>query len=310
MDHFAAYQASNETPAGTQFIYPRFDESGKYYECHYTPDVVYAEYGDVKRTLQIIRPRRPGAPLPCVVYVRGAGWQQQDVYAQIPSVSYVATCGIVVACVEVRGTDLVRFPQPLEDVKCAIRFLRANAETYHIDPENIAVWGDSSGGHLALMTGLTIGKYNNGLYAEQSDSVKAVISYYGISDLLTLGKYNDFVDHDSADTREAALLGVEPWRDPELAKQASPFYQDMEQYLPAFMLVHGDSDRVIHVNQSVEMYKKLQQYGHRAVFYRVVGADHGSGVWGRQMLDLTERFLSSHLQTPMTQPAPGTKETK
>nr|WP_060861843.1 hypothetical protein [Paenibacillus riograndensis] len=63
-----------------------------------------------------------------------------------------------------------------------------------------SVWGDSSGGHLSLMTGLTIGEYDNGLYSEQTDEVSAVIDYYGVSDLLTLGKYNDILDYDAADS--------------------------------------------------------------------------------------------------------------
>ncbi|CQR57372.1 esterase/lipase [Paenibacillus riograndensis SBR5] len=106
----------------------------------------------------------------------------------------------MIASVEIRDTGITKFPAAVEDVKCAILFMRKHAGEYGIDLNRVAVWGDSSGGHLSLMTGLTIGEYDNGLYSEQTDEVSAIIDYYGVSDLLTLGKYNDILDHDAADS--------------------------------------------------------------------------------------------------------------
>ncbi len=302
MNKIEAYKASNEVPEGTQILYGSFDEATKIYECSYIPDVVYATYGSIERKLQIIKPRRPGKACPCVVFIKGSGWQKQNIYEVLPQLSHIAAKGYIVASVEIRGTDIATFPAPLEDVKCAIRFMRENAAEYMVDPENIAVWGDSSGGHLALMTGLTIGEYKNELYSEQSDSVKAVIDYYGISNLQTLGKYNDFVDHDAPDSREAKLLGCCVKDNIALAQKASPVYQNFKQYLPPFLIVHGDSDSVIHVNQSIEMYKILKNNGHRAAFYKVMGGEHGSGIWNWEVLNITEQFLSTHLRTPVTTP--------
>ncbi|MNZ82854.1 acetyl esterase [compost metagenome] len=182
--------------------------------------------------------------------------------------------------------------------------MRMHAEEYGVDVNRVAVWGDSSGGHLALMTGLTLGDYNNGLYNEQSDEVSAVIDYYGVSDLLTLGKYNDILDHDAADSPEGLLIGGRVKEHEELAKKASPLHQDMSKSLPPFLIVHGDSDHVVHVNQSIEMYKVLRAHGHKVLFYKVVGADHGIGVWNSQVLDITERFLSAHLNRPFMDKPP------
>lgn len=298
MDQKAANIAANETPEGTQIIYGEFTEGGSYYTCTYRPDVVYAKYSDVERRLQIIMPTRSGCKFPLVVYIQGSAWKKQDIYAPIPNLSLIAAKGYVVVSVEIRDTGIARFPAAVEDVKCAIRFMRKNAAEYSVDPERVAVWGDSSGGHLSLMTGLTIGEYDNGLYSEQSDEVSAVIDYYGVSDLLTLGKYNDILDHDAADSPEGLFIGGKVKEHTELAKKASPLHQDLDKALPPFLIVHGDSDHAVHINQSIEMYKALKEHGQSVLFYKVTGADHGPGFWNSEVLDITARFLSAHLNRP------------
>ncbi|MOA47527.1 Prolyl oligopeptidase family protein [compost metagenome] len=75
-------------------------------------------------------------------------------------------------------------------------------------------------------------------------------------------------------------------------------YQDLGKTLPPFLIIHGDCDTVVHVNQSIEMYKALKEHGHKVMFYKVVGADHGIGVWNPQVLDITEKFLSASLHRP------------
>lgn len=299
MDLKAAEIAANETPEGTQILYGDFAEGGSYYSCSYRPDVVYAKYsGEVERRLQIIMPSRSGYKFPLVVFIQGSAWQKQDVYAAIPNLSQIAAKGFVVASVEIRDTGIARFPAAIEDVKCAIRFMRRHAEEYGIDPDRVAVWGDSSGGHLSLMTGLTMGEYDNGLYSEESDAVSAVIDYYGVTDLLTLGKYNNILDHDAADSPEGLFIGGQVKEHTELAKKASPLHQDLDQALPPFLIVHGDSDQIVHINQSIEMYKALKAHGQRVVFYKVTGADHGPGFWNLQVLDVTAKFLSANLHRP------------
>ncbi|GFN30867.1 alpha/beta hydrolase [Paenibacillus xylaniclasticus] len=304
MDKKAAAIAANETPEGTQIIYGEYAERGSYYSCSYQPDVVYAQYGDIVRRLQLIIPQRAGQLFPLVVFVQGSAWRQQDLYTGIPNLCHLAAKGYVIASVEIRDTDIAPFPAAVEDVKCAIRYMRKHAEQYGVDPQRVAVWGDSSGGHLALMTGLTIGEYNNGLYSEQSDEVSAVVDYYGVSDLLSLGRYNDILDHDAADAPEGLFVGGRVKDHLELAKKASPLHQNMDKELPPFLIIHGDSDGIVHVNQSIEMYKALKAHGHKAFFYKVTGADHGIGVWNPQVLDITERFLSSNLYRPIIERPP------
>lgn len=298
LDKKAAYMAANEMPEGTQIIFGEYGEKGTYYSCTYHPEVVYATYGDIERRLQIIRPHRRDFRFPLVVYIQGSAWHKQDLYAAIPNLSHIAAKGYVIASVQIRETAIAPFPAALEDVKCAIRYMREHAEEYGVDPKRVAVWGDSSGGHLALMTGMTMGEYNNGRYADQSDEVSAVVDYYGVTDLLSLGRYNDILDHDAADSPEGLLIGGRVKDHVELAKKASPLHQNLDKPLPPILIVHGDSDGIVHINQSIEMYKALRAHGHRAWFYKIVGGDHGGGVWNQQVLELTEKFLSSCLYRP------------
>src|SRR5690606_27836834 len=102
------------------------------------------------RRLQIIRPHRRDFRFPLVVYIQGSAWHKQDLYAAIPNLSHIAAKGYVIASVQIRETAIAPFPAALEDVKCAIRYMREHAEEYGVDPKRVAVWGDSSGGHLAL----------------------------------------------------------------------------------------------------------------------------------------------------------------
>jgi len=298
MDIREAKIAANETPEGTQVLFAEFSGEGMYFSCTYLHDVVYARYGNVERKLQIIKPYEARQKFPLIVYVQGSAWGKQDLYSAIPNLSHIASKGYVIASVEIRNTDIAKFPAALEDVKCAIRFMRENADTYGIDPDKVAVWGDSSGGHLALMTGLTAGEYNNGLYKDQSDEVTAVVDYFGVTNLLTLGKYNDAIDHDSADCPEALFIGGKIADNIELAKKASPIYMDLDKKLPPFLIIHGDEDNVVHVNQSIEMYKALKKHNQKVFFYKVIGAGHGPGIWSSQVLTLTEKFLAAHLKRP------------
>jgi len=298
MDIREAEIAANEIPEGTQILFAEFPEGERYYSCTYLHDVVYAKYGDIERKLQIIKPWQDGEKFPLIVYIQGSAWGAQDLYSAIPNLSHIAAKGYIIASVEIRNTNIAKFPAALEDVKCAIRFMRENADTYGIDPNNVAVWGDSSGGHLALMTGLTSGEYNNGLYKDQSDEVSAVVDYYGVSNLLTLGKYNDTFDHDSADCPEALFIGGKIKDNIELAKKASPFYMDLGKKLPPFLIIHGDEDNLVHINQSIEMFKALKEHNQKVFFYKVIGAGHGPGIWSPQVLNLTEKFLASYLKRP------------
>ena len=124
MDKQTERAAANENPAGTQILYSQYAEAGRPYSCEYIPDIPYVTYGEQTLKLQIIKPMGTAAKFPLVVFVQGSGWQKQSLYFQIPNLALIAAQGYVIASVEYRPIPDAQFPAQLEDVKCAIRFMR------------------------------------------------------------------------------------------------------------------------------------------------------------------------------------------
>jgi len=295
MDKRLADRVANASPEGMGVLYASFHGKDGYYHTEYIPDVPYASYGDVTLKLQIIKPIFCQERMPLIVYVQGSAWRKQNIYGSIPSLCNMASRGYVVASVEYRDTDIARFPAQIEDTKAAIRFMRANAEKYAVDTDKVAIWGDSSGGHTALMVGMTPGKFHNGLYGEYSDRVSAIVDFYGVTDIPSLGEFNDVLDHNAPDSPQALLIGGPVPDNLEKAKEASPLYNIPEEEIPPILMVHGDCDGLVHIDQSIRMYKALKEAGKKVIFYKVVGADHGIGVWNKDVLDVTDKFLASVL---------------
>src|SRR4051794_10257244 len=153
----------------------------------FTRDVVFGKGGGEDLKLNLARPTRPYAKgLPCVVFIHGGAWSAGDRAAHDADIRPMAEHGYVGVTVDYRLAPKHRFPAQVEDVKCAVRFLRAHAEQYGIDPDRIAVWGVSAGAHLALMLGVTQkedGLEGDGGWPEQSSAVQAVVAFYPRTDL-------------------------------------------------------------------------------------------------------------------------------
>ena len=119
-------------------------------------DVVYGNGGDVPLKMDIYRPKSlPGGPLPVIVYIHGGDWStgsKEDGAEKLLPYVQRGYCGV---SINYRLTPLVQFPAPLEDCKCAIRYLRTKAKDLNLDPDHIGIWGDSAGGHLAALVGST-----------------------------------------------------------------------------------------------------------------------------------------------------------
>lgn len=281
-------------PDGVETIFASFTGEDGFWDCEFLQNIYYSEKHDEAKKLHIIKPKASGK-YPLIVYIQGSAWHPQPVGITIPSMCYMAAKGYVVASVEYRNSDVATFPAPVEDLHTAIRFLKLNAEKYGIDKEKVAVWGDSSGGHVALMSAFTCGDYRGEDYLDQDESVRAVVDFYGVTDIVSLGEFNDALDHDAADSPEALLLGGTVDEKRELAMKASPYRLISEKPLPPVFIAHGNEDKVMHVTQSYMLYNKLREYGHNVTMYMINGADHGSGVWNSELLDKVHRFLMAHL---------------
>jgi acetyl esterase/lipase len=117
---------------------------------------------------------------PLIVFVQGSAWRRQQIFAHLQHLVRVCGKGYAVAMVQYRPSDIAPFPAQIQDTKTAIRFLRKNAAEYGIDPGRVALWGDSSGGHTAVMAGITEdgeldGDSESRLYSEFPAKVKCIV---------------------------------------------------------------------------------------------------------------------------------------
>ncbi|MGV1683872.1 alpha/beta hydrolase fold domain-containing protein [Sphingopyxis sp. NJF-3] len=278
------------------------------YAADYLPDVPYITRAGTPLRLQILKPRdvppfmggaseQPRRPL--VIYVQGSGWGPQNIYSAIPQLAELAHRGYVVASVEYRPSTVATAPAQIQDVKTAIRFMRAHADEYGIDPDAVGIWGDSSGGHMAALVGTTEGvaAFDTADYPGQSDAVSAVADFYGVSDLRTLGGPPSWLDHDAPDSPGSLMLGASPLVEPERAAAQSPVhYISPDRKIPPFLLIHGDADAIVPFQQSVELYRALNDAGKAVDFYKVSGGNHGVRFWTPHIIQIVSSFFDRHLK--------------
>ncbi len=273
----------------------------KQYKIQYIPDVGYMSSHGENLTLQILKPDSwDGEKYPCVVYIPGSAWMKQNVYTNLPALADFAKRGYVVALVEYVHSGIAPFPVQLQNVKAAIRFMRKNAQEYGVDTDNVFVWGDSSGGHLALMTAVTEGitEFDTDLYREYSTSVNACVSYYGISDIKSIHTDPCSASSGKADSPEGMLLGgVNVDEHIQEADAASPaHYVDKDRNIPPVLLAVGTCDHIVPFSQTELMARILKDADKEYVYYVLEGADHGSWeFWTQQTFDCVDRFLKDHI---------------
>lgn len=148
------FRRAEELPEGVREI--EAEDTFGYCTELYT-DVEYAVHSGKKLHLQIMTPTVFGQDLkwPLIVYVQGSSWHKQNLFQSLPTLARMCERGYAIAIVEHRESDLAPFPAQVIDVKTAIRFLRLNGRSYHIDTDKISLWGDSGGAHSALIAGIT-----------------------------------------------------------------------------------------------------------------------------------------------------------
>lgn len=240
-------------------------------------------------------------PYPLIVYVQGSAWFKQNTAMNLAQLGRMARRGFVIASVEYRPSDLAPFPAQIEDTKTAIRYLRQQAGQYKINPRQVVLWGDSSGGHTVVMSGITAGTdwFDTGVYAEESCAVAGIVDYYGPSLVSEMASEPSNVDHVTAQSPEGMLLGQVKVHDHlDLAQAASPIpYIDQTRRLPPIVIFHGSKDRTVPFGQSVLLYNQLRDCGQAVEFYRIEGADHGGpAFWTDEVLDLTESHIRQFIQ--------------
>ena len=272
-----------------------FDQKEEIEKVTYLKDVVYATQDSVELKLQIMMPapyQEKGKTYPCILFVRGSAWMKQNLYTDVPQLSRFARRGYVVAIVEYRHSGIAQWPAQRTDALAAVDFMRRNAAKYHVDPENLFVWGSSSGAHVALFTGLHM---NN----DSLPPVNGIIAYFPPTDVLRMKDDPTAATTGDENSPEGLLIGKVAVEDaPEKAKAASPYYYIADnKNMPPVFLAHGTKDRVVPFSQADLLANELQKQGVEYEFHALRNADHGSWqFWTDKMYDRVEAFIQKHLK--------------
>lgn len=237
-------------------------------------DIEYTNPDNQHLQLNLARPSVGEGPFPAVLCIHGGGFRAgtRDGYDGL--IKQLAARGYVAVTVSYRLAPKYPFPAAIHDVKAAVRWLRANAAKYHLNPERIGVTGGSAGGHLALYLGVTGGVKElegDGGNASQSSKVNCVVNFYGPSDLTK--SYGKSVD--AAEVLPLFLGGnVEKERQKHLI--ASPLYW-VTPFAPPTLCVHGTKDNYVAYEQSIWMVDRLLAAGVETELVTIQGAGHGFG---------------------------------
>ncbi|QNU18013.1 alpha/beta hydrolase [Geobacillus zalihae] len=229
-------------------------------------DIPYASLSESQK-LDIYLPEKGEKPFPVIISIHGGAFAFGDKKGpDCEAALHGLERGYAIASVNYRLSGEATFPADIEDVKAAIRFLRAHADEFSLCSEKFAVWGGSAGGALAALVGTSgdVPEFKNPTigYVEYSDRVQAVVDWYGPINFLTMD--DQFIEigiegqiHNSSDSFESKLMGQQITLIPDLVAKHNP-----ETYItpdcPPFLIQHGMKDDIIPYLQSVEFAKKLE----------------------------------------------------
>jgi acetyl esterase/lipase len=266
-------------------------------------DITYSTADGAELKLDVARPVGDG-PFPAIVFIHGGGWFQGNRDAYKTQILEAAERGYVAATISYRlmkfdeqekqtTTATPNFPAQIHDAKAAIRWLRANAQNYGVDPERIGVTGASAGGHLSLMLGLT-GSHSelegDGGNADQFSRVQAVVNVFGPTDL------TDCYKTSSVAWIFRLFMGGTPDEAEENYKQASPItYVSNDN--PPVLTLHGDQDALVPIAQAKMLDEKMKAAGAPHTLIILAGQGHGFGGEHQQKAaKATWDFFQQHLQ--------------
>ncbi|MBW7996423.1 MAG: alpha/beta hydrolase [Candidatus Glassbacteria bacterium] len=252
--------------------------------------VVYGTGGGRELRMALYVPKRGRGPFPAVVFVHGGGWQGGSAIHFSRQSMILAEAGYTCACIEYRLSGEAPFPAQIEDVKCAVRFLRANAAQYLVDKKRIAVAGGSAGGHLALLAGSSGGVAElegSGGWQEQSSAVQAAGGFNPATKIEHKGK---------GSVRK--LIGGEYQENPAAYRAAEPeTYLDPDD--PPVIVMHGTADRIVPYGEAAFYVSKLRSLGITAELYTDFDVDHAwfnEPPYMEQTVNALRMFLDNHLK--------------
>ncbi|MCA8954013.1 MAG: alpha/beta hydrolase, partial [Planctomycetes bacterium] len=275
------------------------------------PSQVYGTYSQNGQTrdllLDLLVPVGSG-PWPLLVWVHGGGWQGGNRLPIPASASRQLARGYAVASIDYRLSGTATWPAQIHDCKAAIRFLRANANSYGLDPDRIAVMGSSAGGHLVAALGTmggvgatTVGSFavdlegTVGSHLGTSSRVQCVVDLYGPTTMLHAHDFPTF-DHDAPTAPEALLIGGALPLNPEKWASVDPItFVSADD--PPLLALHGTDDTTVPFHQSVLLLDALQAIGADAALFAVQDTGHGGAGFGSPAAEAAiDTFLDGHLR--------------
>jgi acetyl esterase/lipase len=266
-------------------------------------DIVFGKGGEVDLKLDFARPSK-GGPFPLIICIHGGGWQKGHHHGYRWAIKWLAEKGYAAATVEYRLAPKYKFPAQVEDVKAAVRFFRAKAKEFNIDPDRIGAWGDSVGGYLATMLGLTDKKDNlegNGGNPDYSSKVQAVVNYYGGADLRTwkldaLGDVAIRLGFNGKDLNGVIkdFVGTADRNDPITKRATAATYADPKD--PPILTIHGTLDILVPIDEGRRFHEALKKAGVDSTLVEMPGANHGfKGADRAKAEKLLLEFFERHL---------------
>ena len=237
------------------------------------PNLTYLVQNGYEDKLDIYQRRNDGRAQPTLFYIHGGGWTGGTKEASFMSVLPWLEMGWTVVNVEYRLARISHAPAAVEDCLCALKWVVSHASEYHIDPTKIVASGDSAGGHLALMSGMTPNEagLDRNCPTSQADTllpkVAAIVNWYGITDVV------DLLDGPNRKTYAVAWLGSAPNRE-EIARRVSPLTY-VRAGLPPILTIQGDADPTVPYSHSLRLQEALKKAGVDNELITIPGGKHG-----------------------------------
>jgi acetyl esterase/lipase len=256
--------------------------------------------------LDLFTPGNAG-PYPTVIWIHGGGWFQgyhtmiNQVVGKMGHFDRLLDSGYAVARIGYRLSGEAQFPTQLHDCKAAVRYLRRHADALRLDARRFAAMGESAGGHLACLLGLTGNRPelegDIGITGPSS-AVQAVVDWYGPTDLLTMDEQlgpSTFQPHSDPTSPEARLVGGPIQVVTDKTRAASPITY-VSPTAPPFLIQHGTADRIVPISQGRALAAALKTAGTKVDFVEITGADHCFwGVDTALIMPKVIEFLNAHL---------------
>tara|TARA_Y100001934_G_scaffold115729_1_gene141648 strand:+ start:3753 stop:4832 length:1080 start_codon:yes stop_codon:yes gene_type:complete len=259
----------------------------------------YAQTKNPRQTLDLFLPekRAKDTLLPIIVYIHGGGWKNGSKESAMGKLApYLATGSFAAASINYRLSGESIWPAQIHDCKAAIRWLKGNAKKHGFDPGRMAVWGNSAGGHLVAMLGVSGGvkalEGKLGEHLDQDSRISCVVDFCGPTHFLSMGKFPSNIDHDAPNSPESQLLGGALQENKKVARKASPITYVTKDDAPT-LIVHGSKDPLVPFNQAEIFHKALTEAGVKNTFLRMEGMGHGLS--GPIVDENVRKFLEAQL---------------